>query len=215
MSERVSSGSTRRRWLPRIEQLLPLACLAAAAVLLASEFMTTFEFVPPGREAVDEQTAADRHGYALAVIGGFAFVATIFAVLAASKPAAISVAVAGVLALLVFLIIDLPDAGTVGTLEDGRQSFFDAEAVPQVGFWLVLIGALALAVSGIALATLSVEQLAALRPTRSPDHESGADAKPAASPVAPSEASSARGSPAASDESPSEAHHHRASARPR
>jgi hypothetical protein len=215
MSERVSSESGWRRRLPRVEQLLPLACLAAAALLLASEFMTTFEFTPPGREAVDEQTSADRHGYALAIIAGFAFVATLVAVLAASKPAAISVGVAGVLALLVFVIIDLPDVGAVGTLDDGRQSFFDAEAVPQVGFWLVLIGALALAVSGIALATLSVEQLAALRPRRSPDRESGADATPAAGPVVPSEAPAARGAPAETDESPSEAPRHRASARPR
>ena len=53
---------------------------------------------------------------------------------AASKPAATAVAVAGVVALLVFLLVDLPDANAVGTLDDTRQSFFDAEAVPQEGF---------------------------------------------------------------------------------
>jgi hypothetical protein len=158
----------RRVPLPRVEQLLPLACLAAAALLFASEFMTTFEFRPPGREALAEQTAADRHGYGLAVIAALAFVATLAAVLFASKPAAVSVGACGVIALLVFLIVDLPDVNAVGTLDDGRQSFFDAEAVPQMGFWLELVGALSLTVSGVALATLSSDQLAALRPRGSP-----------------------------------------------
>jgi hypothetical protein len=215
MSERPSTGTGGRRWLPRIEQLLPLACLAAAAVLLGSEFMTTFEFTPQGREALDEQTAADRHGYALAVIALFAFAATIVAVLAASKPAAIAVAAAGVLALLVFLVIDLPDAGAVGTLDDGRQSFFDAEAVPQIGFWLSLVGALALAVSGVALATLSTEQLAALRPRRSPKRDRRPEAEPAAGPVDPSQAPPVRESRAEDDGPPPEAPRRRAGARPR
>ena len=65
----------------------------------------------------------------------------------------------GVIALLIFLIIDLPDAGQVGTLDDARQSFIDAEAVPQGGFWLEMLGALGLALSGGALATMSSEQL--------------------------------------------------------
>jgi len=150
--------------LPRVEQLLPLACIATASVLFASELMTTFEFIPPGGEPLAEQTAADRHGYALAVVAVLAVVATLVAVFGGSKPAAVSVGLAGVIALLVFLIVDLPDAGAVGTLEDARQSFFDAEAVPRAGFWLGLIGALGLTVSGIALATLTPDQLGALRP---------------------------------------------------
>ena len=58
----------------------------------------------------------------------------------------------------VFLIVDLPDANNVGTLSSDLQrgqSFFDAKAVPQAGFWLELVGALALALTGTALATLT------------------------------------------------------------
>jgi hypothetical protein len=150
----------------RLTRLLPLACLAAAICLFASELMTTFEFTPPGGEPLDSQDGADRHGNALALIAVFAVGALALAVFTASKPAATAVAVAGVIALLVFLLMDLPDANAVGTLDDERQSFFDAEAVPQGGFWLEMLGALALAVTGVALATLSPEQLAALRPPR-------------------------------------------------
>ncbi len=151
----------------RLTRLLPLACLVAAVCLFASELMTTFEFTPPGGEPLDSQDGADRHGNALALIAVFAVASLAIAVFAASKPAATAVAVAGVVALLVFLIVDLPDANAVGTLDDTRQAFFDAEAVPQEGFFMALVSSLALAITGIALATLSPEQLAALRPPRS------------------------------------------------
>lgn len=149
-----------------LTRLLPLACLAAALCLIASETMVMFEFTPPGAEALSDQAGGDRHGNALALIGAFAIGALALAVFAASKPAATAVAIAGVLALLVFLLLDLPDANAVGTLDDARGSFFDAEAVPQEGFWFTILSALALAITGIGLATLAPEQLAALGPSR-------------------------------------------------
>ncbi len=147
----------------KLERLLPLACVIAAAVLFASELMTMFEFTPPGAEPLSTQSAADRHGNAMFVISAFAIASTFFAVWAGSRPAALGVATMGVIALLVFLIVDLPDAGQVGTLDDVRQSFIDAEAVPQAGFWLEMLGAIGLAVSGGALATMTPEQLMSLR----------------------------------------------------
>jgi hypothetical protein len=149
-----------------LTRLLPLACLASALCLIASETMVMFEFTPPGAEALSDQAGGDRHGNALALIGAFAIGALALAVFAASKPAATAVAVSGVLALLVFLLLDLPDANAVGTLDDARGSFFDAEAVPQEGFWFTIISALALAITGIGLATLTPDQLAALGPSR-------------------------------------------------
>lgn len=156
MSARPSRGPR----LPGVEVLLPFACLLSALVLGFSELSTTFEFTPPGGEALDSQSAADRHSYALLVLALFAIFALALAVMAGSRPAAFAVAAAGGLALLIFLLNDLPDAGQVGTLDDPRQSFFTTEAVPQAGFWLELVGALGLAVAGAALATLTPEQLA-------------------------------------------------------
>jgi hypothetical protein len=147
----------------RLERLLPLACVASAAVLIASEFMTTFEFTPPGAEALAEQSASDRHHYAPVVLAIFAIVALVIAVANGSKPAATAVAACGIIALLIFLLVDVPDAGNVGTLDDARQTFATAEAVPQAGFWPQLIGALGLAISGTALSTLTPGQLEGLR----------------------------------------------------
>lgn len=160
-----------------LTRLLPLAVLISAIVLFASELMTTFEFTPQGGEVQLEQQAADRHGNALMVIAVFAIVALVVAIVAGSKPAATAVAVAGVVALLVFLLADLPDANTTGTL-DTDQSFIDAEAVPREGFYTELIGALALTVTGIALATMTPAQLRALRPSRGPSEDRPAPKRP-------------------------------------
>ena len=79
-----------------------------------------------------------------------------------------AVGIAGLLAILLFLTIDLPKVNNVGTLggcsTTTNESFVDAKAIPQAGFWLEMVGALGLALSGAALATLSSEQLAGLRP---------------------------------------------------
>lgn len=141
----------------RAEHLLPLACAAGAAMLGASEFMDTFELSGPGPTLQVVQTAADQHHYALLALAGFALVALAIAVVAGSKPAATAVAVCGAGALLIFLLIDLPDAGKVGTI----ANFTQAEANPAAGFWLELAGALVLAICGGALATLRPDQLRA------------------------------------------------------
>jgi hypothetical protein len=165
----------------KVTKLLPLACLVAACVLFASELMTMFDFTPPGGETLSSQDGGDRHGNALMVIAVFAIFALGVAVFTGSKPAAIAVGVAGVAALLVFLLVDLPDANAVGTLDDARNSFFDAEAVPQGGFFMEMLGALALAIGGVALATMSPEQLRSLGPQKreeSGDEAASKDSKP-------------------------------------
>jgi hypothetical protein len=153
----------------RLTKLLPLAVIAAALCLFASELMTLFEFTPPGGEAQCALGNGDRHSNAQMVIAGFAIFGTLVAIYGGSRPAAISVAVMGGLALLIFLIADLRFANTVGTLGDAcnpNTALLDAKTVPQGGFYLELVGALALAVTGIALATLTSDQLRALWPTR-------------------------------------------------
>ncbi len=146
----------------RAEYVLPFACAAAALCVGASELMATFEFDlgPGGGQRTIE--AADRHSYALLVLAVFALVAVAVAVIAGSRPAAVAVAVTGGLALLFFLVVDLPDVGQQGTFDDPTAVFFATEATPGSGFWLELVGSVALAASGAALATLRPDQLQAL-----------------------------------------------------
>jgi hypothetical protein len=139
--------------------LLPLACAAGAIALGASEFMNTFALRPPGGETEELLSAGARHGYSLLVLAIFALAALAVAVSTGSKPAAVGVAICGGLALLIFLIVDLPDAGNIGTLNSTRENFIDAKAYPVSGFYLSLVGATVLALCGAALATLSRDQL--------------------------------------------------------
>ena len=147
----------------RAEHLLPLACAAACALLAASEFMNTFKLNGPGPSLQVVQSASDQHHYALLVLAGFSLISLVVAVVSGSKPAATAVAVCGVGALLIFLLIDLPDAGKVGAISDVNLT--EAKAVPTTGFWLELTGALVLAICGGALATLSSDQLRAFART--------------------------------------------------
>jgi hypothetical protein len=147
-----------------LERLLPIACLGGAALLIASQFMTMFELNDAlgGTQKVVE--GPDQHWYTMVILGAFAILALVGAIAAGSKPLATSVAVAGAVALLLFLLIDLPDAGKAGDIESATESLVIVEADPAGGFWLELIGALILLVCGGALSTLNSDQLAALRP---------------------------------------------------
>ncbi|MEK6277457.1 MAG: hypothetical protein AABM29_05550 [Actinomycetota bacterium] len=166
LGARTTSTSQTRRLRLRAEHLLPLACAGAIAMLAASEFMTTFKLNGGPGQTFDVQKASDQHSYALLVLAAFALIALVIAVANGSRPAAAAVAIAGVGALLLFLLIDLPDAGKVGTLDDARESFFEAKADPAAGFWVELAGALILAICGGALATLTPDQLRSFGPRR-------------------------------------------------
>jgi len=153
-------GIRRRRPALRAEHLLPLACAAGCALLAASVFMSTFKLAGASPTL---ETVQHRHHYALILLAVFALLAMAVAIASGSKPAATAVAICGAGALLIFLLIDLPDAGAVGAINDVKLT--EAQANPAAGFWLELVGALTLAICGAALATLTSDQLRAFART--------------------------------------------------
>jgi hypothetical protein len=174
--------------MPRAEHLLPIACAAAAALLFASQFMNIFELnggTPPvPGQTFDRITAIDQHSIAVLLLAAFAFVAVVVCVASGSRPAAYGVAAAGVAALLIFLLRDLPDAGKAGSVNFLAVPLADATTQPVLGFWIELIASLTLAVSGGALATLTSDQLGALGRVfrRRADREKPGD-KPKSAPI--------------------------------
>lgn len=147
--------------LPRAELLLPLVILIAGVTLGISQFLAIFELTPPGGEPLREQLASDQHGYALLLLTIFSLLSTAIAVVRGARIAAYAAAIFGVAALLLFLLIDLPDAGKLGDLEDRVFGLASVRTEPQTGFWLEAIGSVALAIATAALATLKPEQLRA------------------------------------------------------
>jgi hypothetical protein len=131
----------------------------AAVGLGVSEFMTTFEFTPPGGEPLRDQIGGDRHTYSLLLLAICTVGAMAGAIVTGVRAAAIATAVFGVAALLLFLVLDLPDAGKLGDLEDPTRGLASARAEPQAGFWLEAISAVVLGLASVAFATLSPKQL--------------------------------------------------------
>lgn len=148
--------------LPRAEFILPVTIVLAGIVLGISEFMTTFELTPPGAEPLDEVTAADQHSYALLMLAIFSVASMMVAVGTGIRVFSVAAAGFGLAALLMFLIIDLPDAGKLGTLGgDSEFTFSTARAEPQLGFVLEAVGSVVLGLAGVAFATLRSDQLRA------------------------------------------------------
>lgn len=145
----------------RAELILPLTIVGAAVMLGVSDFMITFEFTPPGGEPLRAQSAADQHGYALLVLAIVTVATMLTAVASGLRAVAMATAAFGVTALLLFLVIDLPDAGKLGDLEDPVFSLVNARAEPQVGFWLEAVGSVVLGLASVAFATLRSDQLRA------------------------------------------------------
>ncbi|HET6831962.1 MAG TPA: hypothetical protein VFH44_11500 [Solirubrobacterales bacterium] len=151
------------RRLLRADLLLPLVIVAAALALAASDLMATFELTPPGREPIDEQLGGDRHGYAMLLLGAFTLVTLTIAVATGQRAPAWATAGLGIAALVLFLIVDLPDAGDTGEIEIEGIGLAGVEVVAQPGFWLGAAAALTLALAGIAYASQSAEDRTAPR----------------------------------------------------
>ena len=161
-----------------VERLLPLAIIGGALLLIGSEFADTFRLEAPGDTTLGLEEASDRHSWAVLVLGLCTLAAVTIAVLSGSKPAATATAVFGVAALLLFLLIDLPDAGKVGTFDSPNNPFVQTKAEPEGGFWLLLVGSLVVTICGVALATLSPDQLRSLRPGASPTASVPSESEP-------------------------------------
>jgi hypothetical protein len=132
-----------------------MAAIASAVVLGISDLMTTFEFNAAGGDTLQVSDASDRHSYALLILAAFAIAMVVLHVRSGARPPALAAAAAGLIAVMVFLIGDLPDVNKVGDLSDPAAGLIVARADPQAGFWLELVGALGLLLSAGVMATLA------------------------------------------------------------
>ncbi|MCB0865050.1 MAG: hypothetical protein KDB58_05000 [Solirubrobacterales bacterium] len=147
--------------LLRAELLLPVVIVSAAAMVAISEFMTTFEFTSGGEPQV-VSTASDRHSFALLILAVLTVAAMVYAIVTGLRAVAFATAVLGCAALLLFVVLDLPDAGKAGPLSEDQTLYFaDARADPGTGFWLEAVGTVILGLATVGFATQSSSQLRA------------------------------------------------------
>ena len=119
--------------------------LVACVLLAVAEFtdLNEIRILTVTREGVG---VGSHHGYALLIIAVAAAVMA-FGAFRGSRPAALALAVLGAAALLVVLLVDLPDVDATGLY--GRD-YEQAEAQAVTGFYLETAGAILLLVAGVA-----------------------------------------------------------------
>ena len=141
--DRVSESASA--WVARL-------AVAGGLLLVWAEFSPVYEVVvspliagapPVLRRSVD---GAANHGHALLVVA-LAAVALALVVARGVRAAALALLVLGGVALLVALIVDLPDASGSGRLPES-VTFQDARTQPGYGLYLELAGGALLALAG-------------------------------------------------------------------
>jgi hypothetical protein len=150
-----------RRYLPLV--LLLLAALALiVAEFLVFRVIRAVTVVPAGGTT----TGGSHHGYALAVVGVATVPMAIGAVLGGSRPACAALVVLGAVALGIVMLVDLPTLGDAGLI--GR-TYDLAQAHPSTGFYVELIAAIVLLMTGLRLLLRERPSLRRSRGRRRPD----------------------------------------------
>jgi hypothetical protein len=137
--------ASRADFLPptALRALFALAGLAGV-VLLVVATLTTVIAVKVVTVQKASYSGYDRHGLALVLIAAFALV-MLGGALRGARPAMLAVAVAGIVALLIAIVGDLPDVhktGEIGQLYEG------ARASPHLGYYLETLGGALLLLAG-------------------------------------------------------------------
>jgi hypothetical protein len=138
--------------------LLALA-LIACVLLAVSEFtdLNEIRILTVTREGVG---VGSHHGYALLIIG-IAGAVMAYGAYRGSRPAALALAILGAAAVLVVLLVDLPDVDATGLY--GRD-YEQAKAQAVTGFYLETAGAILLLLAGVLTVVLNLSSPA--RPRR-------------------------------------------------
>lgn len=127
---------------------LLLAGLAGAALLVVAEFTPLLTVhTSASRAAFRTVNTGSNHSYALIPIGLLAIFLSYSAWQSQSRLALTAMGVLGVVALLIALLGDLPDAQASGLVGSAATRFATASSTPSVGLYLETLGAVVLVIS--------------------------------------------------------------------
>jgi hypothetical protein len=174
------SGSDRRSGGPSGASGRGLRLTLLAAGLIGSLLLLAAEFTPllkvhttATRAAVATVQTGSHNSYALIPIGVVTIVLTLLVLRTRNRLALLAGGVLGLVALLIALLGDLPDAQQTGV----THGFVLAKATPSVGLYLETLGAAVLLLSAAAGLLFLPAPDRPRRATRRPD--SGSSANPA------------------------------------
>jgi hypothetical protein len=139
--------------MERIAAALTVLLSLSALLLAYSQFQDLFEIVSLGGVVLDAPGAVrdgiDQHGWALVVLAAASMGGGVLAWASGQPLPAWGAALVAMIALVITLGFDLPDATSEGLTGSGKEL---GEAEPAVGLWLQLAGSIALLVTSVSLA---------------------------------------------------------------
>lgn len=122
--------------------------LLGALLLVVAEFTTLFTVhVETSKAPIKTVTTGPHHSYALLLI---AIVVALLAIAVwrdSSRPALLAIGLLGVVALLIALLGDLPDAHASGLAGTSTTRYVDASSKPSAGLYLETLGAVVLVIT--------------------------------------------------------------------
>jgi hypothetical protein len=131
--------------------LILAGSLLAALLLLVAEFTSLYQVhVATSTSAIKSVSGGSDHSYAMVPIALVAAALGIGVWRAGSRPALLGIGVVGVVAVLIALLHDLPDAQATGLAGSALTHYVNASSTPSAGLYMETLGAILLiATSGL------------------------------------------------------------------
>jgi hypothetical protein len=124
--------------------------LLGALILVVSEFTTLFQIHTAARTgAISSVSTGSHHTYALIPIAVLVAVLAYGVWAAGSRPALLAIGILGVIALLIALLGDLPDAHATGLIGSPTSHFTNASSTPSAGLYMETLGAVLLLITSV------------------------------------------------------------------
>jgi hypothetical protein len=122
--------------------------LLGALLLVVAEFTTLFTVhVETSKAPIKSVATGPHHSYALLLIAIVVAVLAIAVWRDCSRPALLAIGLLGVVALLIALLGDLPDAHASGLAGTSTTRYVDASSKPSAGLYLETLGAVVLVIT--------------------------------------------------------------------
>ena len=145
------------------------AGLLGALLLLVAEFTTLFDVhAATSSAAVSTVGTGSHHGYALVPIALLAALLAGAVWARGSRPALLAIGVLGVIALLIALLGDLPDAQASGLIGSTSSHYVTASSTPSAGLYMETLGAVVLVITCVCGFLLLGPPVGRARPRRPP-----------------------------------------------
>lgn len=123
--------------------------LVGAVLLLAAELTTLYRIGSPSGAVVRSYGTGAHHNYAMGLIAVLVAFLALGVWRTHSRSALLAIGVLSVIALLIALLGDLPDAQATGLLRAGPAGYVSAGAHPSTGLYLETLGAVVLLITSV------------------------------------------------------------------